>query len=236
MKTVGEICKAVSQQMNDQRPQYEYMRWTRDMLVGYMNQGLKEIAAYKPDAFARTLDLSLVAGRVQKLPEGVSLRGIGAGRDGRMAHASEDSLLKSFTGYAPCPPRPQMKNGRIHYAVKSFAVDSADPSFFYVSPPVPVGISVSIKAQVDGVVTEYTLADWDKTVVVSDKYYNNLLTYMRGQAYALDHESQVSLSQSAALLTSFYQVMGVKYKVEAARNSGYENGKIGTGDLRSARV
>lgn len=236
MNTVGHICLHVSHQMNDQRAHAQYTRWTRSMLVEYLNQGLKEIATYKPDAFARTLDLTLVAGRAQTLPEGVSLRGFGAGTDGRLAHESDDSLLKSFTGFAPCPPRPKMKNGRLDYSIKSFSVDNADPNIFYVSPPVPLGANLTVKANVDGSSEEYTLADWDETVAISDKYYNNLLTYMEAMAYGVDTESQVSLNEKARLLGLFYQTMGVKYKVEAARNSGYENGRVGTGDPRSARV
>lgn len=236
MNTVGHISAVVSGQLNDQRPNQQFMRWTRADMVEYLNQGLKEIATYKPDAFARTLELQLVAGRVQKLPEGVSLRGIGAGKDGRLAHSSDDALLKSFTGYAPCPPRPRMKNGKVVYAVKSFSADSADPSIFYVSPPVPIGLTVKINAQVDGLAVEYTLADWDREVIISDKYYNNLITYMKAMAYQKDSESQVSLSEAASLLRLFYQTMGAKYKIEAARNSGHFNGEVGTGDPRSAMV
>lgn len=236
MNTVGHICTSVSRDLNDQRAGNEFTRWTRKAMVEYLNRGIKEIAAYKPEAFARTIDLTLVPGRTQTLPEGVSLRGFGAGTGGNMTHSSDDTLLKAFAGYASCPPRPKMKNGKLQYAVKSFSVDSADPSLYYVSPPVPIGANVSVKAQVDGMVEEYTLADWDKEVYISDRYYNNLITYMQACAYGLDSESSINRAESARLLSQFYQVMGVKYKIEAARNSGYENGHVGTGDPRSARV
>lgn len=236
MRTVEQICVSVSRDLNDQRPNQEFMRWTREMLVEYLNRGLKEIAAYKPNAFAQTLPLTLKPGRAQTLPEGVSLRGFGAGKDGRLAHSSDGEMLKAFTGYAPCPPRPRMKNGKLDYAIRSFAADNADPSIFYVSPPVPMGATVTVEAHVDGLHVEYTLADWNKVVRISDAYYNSLLTYMLALAYKLDTESLVSAQESARLMSLFYQVMGVKYKIDAARNSGYENGNVGTGDPRSARV
>lgn len=234
MKTVGDICEHVSFQLNDQRPHREFSRWSRALLVEYLNQALKEIATYKPDAFSETIDILLQPGRIQKLRSGVTLRGL-LGPDGVPAPQSEDAVLKAFLRYAPCPPRPRMVNGRLDYNVKSYSVDSADSSMFYVSPPVPAGANVTMRAQVDGSAKEYTLKHWNDQVFVSDKYYNNMIDYMMARAYRMDSESQVSAAEAGRLLNLFYQTMGAKYKIEAARNSGYYNGEIGTGD-RSARL
>lgn len=235
MKTVADICEHVSFQLNDQRPHREFSRWGRAIMVEYLNQAIKEIATYKPDAFSETIAVTLKAGRMQQLEGGVTLRGL-IGPDGIPVPESDDGILKGFVRYAPCPPKPRIVNGRLDYKVKSYSVDSADSSTFYVSPPVPAGANVTVRAQVDGRTREYTLADWDEVVKISDKYYNNMLDYMTAKAYRMDAESQVSANEANNLFRLFYQSMGVKYKIEAARNSGYHNGEIGTGDPRSARL
>lgn len=233
MATVKHLVTHVSRQLNDQRKNKQFTRWTRLDLLEYLNQALKEIATYRPEAFARTIDLPLVAGRTQQVPEGTTLRGFGSDSKGNTAHSTDDALLKAFGAYIACPPKVEMENGSVVYAVKSFAVDSIDPKVFYVSPPVPIGITVVVKAQIDGKAPEYTVADWGVAVEIQDKFYNNLIDFMKARAYQLDSESLVSTQESQRLYQLFYQVMGVKYKIDSARNSGYYNGEIGTGDPRS---
>lgn len=233
MQTVGQIATHVSRQMNDQRRGKEFTRWTRTDMLGYLNQGLKEIGAYRPEAYAVTVALALVSGIKQTVPDGGKLRGFAPGAQGNTAHSSDDRLMKAFGAYATCPPRIVMRNGKVVYAVKTFAVDSIDPKTFYVSPPVPAGLTISVQAQVDGTTPEYTLADWNKPVTIVDSFYNNLVDFMMAQAYKMDTESQVSAAASQRLLQLFYQVMGVKYKIDSARNSGYYMGELGTGDPRA---
>lgn len=233
MATVEHIITHVSRQLNDQRKNKQFTRWTRADLLEYLNQGLKEIAAYRPEAFSATIDLPLVPGKTQTVPEGTTLRGFGADANGNTAHSTDDTILKAFNAYVACPPKVVMKDGNVVYAIKSFSVDSIDPKTFYVSPPVPFGITVTVKAQVDGKAPEYSLANWNTSIPVQDKFYNSLIVYMTAMAYKLDSESLVSTQESQRLLQLFYQVMGVKYKIDSARNSGYYNGEIGTGDPRS---
>lgn len=233
MATVKHIITHVSRQLNDQRKNKQFTRWTQADLLEYLNQALKEIAAYRPEAFAKTLALALVPGKTQTVPEGTTLRGFAADTNGNTAYSTDDTLLKAFGAYAACPPKTVMKDGKVVYNVKTFSVDSIDPKTFYVSPPVPSGVAITVQAQVDGDAPEFSLADWNKEVAIQDKFYNSILVYMTAMAYKLDSESVVSVQEAQRLLQLFYQVMGVKYKIDSARNSGYYNGEIGTGDPRS---
>lgn len=232
MKTVGQTIKHVSMQLSDQRQNHEYVRWKVNDLHDYLNQGLMEIGAYRPDAFANTYEIDLVPGRVQQAPNGDAVQSI-SDSDGRMVHKSDAPLLKAFSAYFDAGDALRLCDGQIVYKLRSFASDETDPTLFYVSPPVPRGIKAKAKIQVNSRAPQYKGGDWDTPIAIQEKYYNNLIDFMLARAYAKDTESQVSAAKSQRLLQLFYQSMGAKYKIDSARNSGYYLGKVGTGDPRS---
>ena len=233
METLGYIITHVSGQLSDQRVGSEFTRWTRENLLEYLLEGLKEIGAYRPEAFSVTGVHTLVPGRVQQLANSAVLEAIVANSDNTPAHKSDDKLLKAFGAYGNCVTKTLFVNGNPTYAVKSYAIDSDNNKIFYVSPPVPAGLTVTVTATTNVLATRYTLAGWNTQVVLQDKFYNNLIDYMMARAYQKDTESQVSQRQAQTLLQLFYQAMGAKYRIDAGKNSGFYNGEVGTGDSRS---
>lgn len=231
MNTVGEIVKHVSEQLNDQQLKLEYTRWNRETLLEYMNQALKEIGTYRPDAFVVDQIITLVAGTTQNIGAFKSLKAIHV--NGIPMHATDASLLSAFLPYDYCPPKVTYKNGTPTYDLKSFAISPHDERTFYVSPPVPAGLVPTVKATLFGEVPELTLAEWDTELAMSDKYYNNLIDFMLARAYELDSESPNSRANSQMYMSRFYTAMGVKYKVDSAFKSGFYQGQIGTGDPRA---
>lgn len=236
MRSIGEIIKHQSGQMNDQQWQREYARWTRPMWLEYMNEGLAEIGAYRPEAFSAIVPIPLVTGSTQALPAGVSgLTGITDNGSGLAAREASAALAEAFSAYAVCKPYVKYVNGAPVYSVSSYYADTRNARAFYVQPPVPAWASITIQASVNKDAPQYTLADWNTTPDIDSKFYNNLLDFMQARAYGLDSESAVSLSESKKLFSLFYQAMGVKYKIDSAYKSGYYLGQIGEGDPR-ARV
>lgn len=233
MKTVGKIIEHVSSQLNDQGFKLEYVRWKRETQLEYMNEALKEIGAHRPDAFTRTESLALVAGTKQSVGAFKTLKNL-HDINGIPVHESDANLLAAFMPYDYCAPKVQYRNGSPTYSIKSFAVSGTDSKVFYVSPPVPQGLTPTVTATLIGEAPELTLADWDTELAMEDKFYNNLLDFMQARAYELDNESANSRANSQMFLTRFYQAMGVKYKVDAAVKSGYYKGEVGTGDPRAA--
>lgn len=232
MNTVGQIITHVSGQLNDQGFKLEFVRWTRELQLEYVNQALKEIGAYRPDAFTVTAEITLVAGIKQSVAAYKTLKDLHDG-NGLPIQSGDAAILKSFVGYDYCTPRVQFKNGAPVYNVKSFAVSGSDIKTFYVSPAVPAGLSPKVIATLIGEAPELTLADWDTKLEMQDKYYNNLLDFMQARAYELDSESPNSRANSQMYFQRFYSAMGVKYKVDSAVKSGFWKGQVGTGDPRA---
>lgn len=232
MNTVGEIITHVSSQLNDQGFKLEFVRWTREIQLEYMNQALKEIGAYRPDAFTATAEIELVPGVKQSVEKFKTLKDI-HDSSGTPLHATDANILKAFAVHDYCPPKVQFKNGAPVYNIKSFAVSDTDIKTFYVSPPVPAGLSPKVQATLIGEAPELTLADWNIPLAMQDKYYNNLLDFMQARAYELDSESPNSRANSQMYFQRFYSAMGIKYKIDSALKSGFWKGQVGTGDPRA---
>jgi hypothetical protein len=227
MDTVGQYVTHVSGQMNDQRPSRAFTRWGRGLLLDYLNLGLTEIGAYRPEAFAKDEITTLVAGATQTIDASKTLIGLSSNMDGTPILPGDIEMATAFNAYAICPIEPRIINGKANYLVRSFAFDSKNTHKFYVDPPVPKGMTVQVNATVTGDVPQYTLADWDKPVEMESKFDASLIDYMMAKAFELDMESAQSRTNSQGLFKKFYDVMGVKYRVESKYRSGNYLGEVG---------
>lgn len=232
METLGDLLTHVSGQLSDQQRQREFIRWNRGTLLEYANQGLAEIGAYRPDAFASTVNHLLATGAKQTVDTLGSVESIEA--NGVPLNDADISIYRAFAAYATCPPKVRMRNGRPDFKLRSVSIDPNQKGVFYVSPPIPAGLKITVKVKVNGGAPQYTLADWNKPIDMQLKYINNLIDFVMARAYQRDTESQISKANAQRLFSLFYQAMGVKYKIDSAFNSGYYKGEVGTGDPRAA--
>lgn len=235
MKTIGQIVTDTSRQLNDQYLGREFQRWSRALLLTYYNGAMAEILSYKPEAFAKTEAVTLVAGSRQTLADSYkSIVGVVSNADGSMVGEADLDLLRAFSPYSCCADDVVFDSfGTPKYIAKSYAIDPKEPKVFYISPPVPVGLTPTVNINAIVPPDEATLATWGATVPVDFKYQENILDYMMGRAFDIDTESAMSRSNADKHLSRFYTAMGVKYRVEAAYRAGNYNGNIGDGDPRA---
>lgn len=233
MNSIGSLIQHVSGQLNDQQHLLEYSRWTRGMLMDYYAQALAALRQYRMDAFTSTKEIPLVPGARQTAPGFSQVISVTANADGTPAVATDAQMLKAFSQYAHCAPRLQRRNGKLVYAVRSVGIDTQEPNVFYVSPPLPAGMTASVTAVVVTAPRTYTLADWDKPLDFDTKYINQIIDYMQARAYELDIEARTSKMDAERFYTHFYRALGINYKMESAFGSGYYKGQTGTGDPRA---
>jgi hypothetical protein len=119
------------------------------------------------------------------------------------------------------------------YKARTYAIDPKEPKAFYVSPPVPTGLTPTVKATVFTPPTKYTLTNINDDVLVHNKYEQSILDYMLGRAFQIDLESPQGRANANTHLSNFYNLFGMKYKFEAAYRAGNYNGSIGDGDPRA---
>jgi hypothetical protein len=233
---VGEYLLNASGQLNDQATGREYTRWTRARLLSYFNGALAEIFTYKPEVFATEVTLTLAAGHRQITAIGQHLVSINKNTNGKMVSEADLDLLRAFAPHDCCAGVVMFDaQGNPTYAAKSYAIDPKEPRAFYVSPPVPTGLTPTVQATVNQQPAAYTLADINVDVPIVNKYQENILDYMQGRAHFIDMESPMARQLANTHFTMFYGALGVKYKIQSAYASGNYNGQVGDGDPR-ARV
>lgn len=234
MKKVSEYVTQASTQLNDQKPEREFTRWTRALLVNYLNGALTEILSYKPDAFAEETNLTLVAGAKQEISNpSATLSAVVANSDGSLIGEADLDLLRAYAPFNCCVDDVSFDSfGNPDYRVKSYAIDPKNTSTFYVSPAVPVGLTPVVRANLIQPPQAYTLTEWDIEVPIEAKYQECILDYMMARAHDIDNESPQAVQNANRLFSKFYNALGVKYKIESAYRAGNYNGQIGEGDPR----
>lgn len=245
MKEVGEYVTGASVLLNDQQVGREFTRWSRALLVSFLNDALAEIAAHKPEAFARQEELRLEPGRVQhiesvvgmgnEIPLGARLVSIDTNADGSTVYEADYDLTQAFAPFNCCDePLELDRHGRPRYRVVSYSINPRDTKSFTVSPPVPAGLSPVVRATIVGAIPQYTAQSHFSTpVYIEPKYQAAILDYIVGKAFEIDTESPSSRTNADRHLGRFYTMLGVKYRYEAAYRAGNVNGAVGDGDPRS---
>jgi len=230
--TLKDICVEVSRQLNDQRKDLEFTRWTRDMLINYASDSFIQVSLYRPDAFTNPQDITLSPGVRQKLPDGdVSLASVLDNNDpsSPLAVIRDDIGLVRAFAKKTCSYELD-KNGNVIYKLTAYSYDPRTPGYFFVSPPVPNGMNplpvVTIAAVADA--PTLTKADWLKPLPINtNKYYNAFIAWMMARAYEIDTESEYSFRNMQTQRSEFYKMMGVKYQMESKFNSAWYLGQRG---------
>ena len=206
------------------------------MLVGYLNDALSEISGIRPDAFALRQNITLAAGFIQAVPDGtmaiVRLECNGTlEAPGRMIYEGDMEYMRA-QGSVPAPLRKTryFPNGQVKFDVRSFQIDPKDPKTYYVSPEVPVGITVNVVGTMVMNPPCYTPLQLDEIVDVQPVVYNLVQDFMLGRAFEIDSESRESQANSAKHFTQFYQFFGLTYKQQGTWRSGAYLGSTPAGN------
>jgi len=225
MPTLKATAEEVSRQLNDQQRGFEYTRWSRVSIIQYVYDGLLQVALYRPDAFTSPVDVTLVPGNKQTLPDGVT--NIVGFVD--PLNVTEDSfgLTRAFNKKA-CSEEYDC-DGNVVYSLKSYNYDARNPKYFFVSPPVPNGLPTPPVVTLVGVsappVVDTTW--WLKELPGDVKYHNAVVAWALSRAYEVDTESENSFRLMNFQRSEFYRMMGIKYQMDSKFTSGWYAGQRG---------
>lgn len=188
------------------------IRWPQAELLDWLNDGQREIALYKPNAFVKNLSRPLTAGTKQALPaDGVSLvdvvrnMGTNGTTPGAAVRAVAREILDSQT--------PNWHAATPATAIKHFVYSVLDPKNFYVYPP------SDGTGQVEVI---YAAAPADATLVgtitLDDIFVTALVNYVLYRAYSKDAEFAANASAAAAYYQAFQGNLAGKAGAEASSN------------------
>lgn len=188
------------------------IRWPQSELLDWLNDGQREIALYKPNAFVKNQSKQLSPGTKQALPaDGVSLidvvrnMGTNGTTPGNAVRAVSREILDSQT--------PSWHASTAAAAAKHFVYSVLDPKNFYVYPPNDGTGNVEII---------YVAAPADatlgSTITLDDIFVTALVNYILYRAYSKDAEFAANATAAQAYYQAFQGNLAGKAGAEAASN------------------
>lgn len=187
------------------------VRWPETELLGWLNDGQREIALLKPDVSNKTGPAPLVAGTRQALPsDGVTLikvtrnMGTNGTTAGEAIRKVPQDLMDSQT--------PGWHTTTATNVVKHYMYDSRAPRVYYVWPP---SLGTTQVELVYGA-PPADVATVSSVITVDDIYANALIDYVLFRAYSKDLELAGNAERAGAAKAMFQQSLGAKAQADAA--------------------
>lgn len=183
-------------------------RWPEDELLGWLNDGQREIVLNKPDANPTNESVALTAGTKQSIPtSGMQLlkvvrnMGTDGSTVGRAITLIDQRILDE--------QRSDWHTETQVAAIKHYSFDERDPRHFYVYPPADGTSQIEL-------VYASAPADLDigDTISIDDIYANALLDYVLYRAYAKDADYAVNNQRVLSAYKSFLSSLGKREQIE----------------------
>jgi hypothetical protein len=185
-------------------------RYTGDELLGWFNDGQREVVTYKPDAYVVTNPLKLAEGTLQEIPgTAVSLIEVvrNMGSDGETPGDHIRLIDKRFLN----AQRPSWASDSPSATVRFYMYDDRVPRRFEVYPPQPAANQGYVLVSCAETPPDLGKDAEDTTMLVDDIYANAIVHYIVAKAVSGEPEHT---SLAAAHMSMFLQAMGVKEEVE----------------------
>ena len=210
------------------------IRWTRTELLGYLNDGQRELVTIKPEACTINTAIKLAAGLTkQSVPDAaIALLDVtrNMGSDGTTPGRAISITSKSMLD-AVAPTWSSASNSEGY--ITHFTYDPRNPKVFYVYKKAP---ATDLYVEVMYSSVPAAAADSSTGVIgVDDIYANALLDYVLYRAYAKDAETQ-----NAQLATAHYQAfensLGIKASGDLASNPNLKASQFNPAISGSAKI
>lgn len=206
MNATGMILTLAAQQLQDTTGQ----KWDISVLVPYINLFLLEVMNLKPEAYATTQNITLIAGPIQSLPAGaINLIDVvcNMGVSGTVRGLEIQDILKdSMDDLVP---------GWMSYTasdvVQFVVIDPRNPKKFGVFPPQP-----ATPAKIEAVLTiaPTPITSQDGTFPFDDGYIPPAIDYVIFRALAEETSQPNAMAKSTLFFNSFLQKLGLRTNQE----------------------
>ena len=190
------------------------IRWPTAELLGWLNDGQREIVLRKPDAYTKSEAIVMTASETkQSIPAaGIQLidvvrnMGTGGATPGRAVTRTERYILDS--------QRPDWNTETGSATVKHYMFDERNPKVFYVYPP-QAATPGYVEAVYSAAPAE--LATGAATLTLDDVYSSALLDYVLYRAYSKDSDIAPNAPQRAvAHYEAFLKSLGAQEQAETS--------------------
>lgn len=190
------------------------VRWPSSELLGWLNDGQREIVALNHSANSKTANLTCAAGTKQTIPtDGITLMDVvrNMGTSGTVPGTAVRMVSRTILD----AQLPDWHSSTSSTVIKHYCFDARTPKNFYVYPPAQSGT----KLEIVYAATPTDVAVAGDTIALDDIYANALVDYMLFRAYSKDTEFAGNASRAAAARQSFENSLGLKAQSDAASDA-----------------
>lgn len=188
------------------------VRWTVSELLGWLNDGQRELVRIKPNAYVLTVPVQLSVGAKQSLPaDGISLidipcnMGSSGATPGRVIRQVDRRILDA---QVPSWPAMTPVNDVLHYCYTPL-----DIKVFYVYPP-----SAGNYVEMQYLAIPADITDVNSTITLDDVYAAPLLDYILYRAYQKDADYSQNEGLSQVHGQAFNNALQAKVAAEQMAN------------------
>ena len=186
------------------------VRWTTPKVIRYANDGQRDIALYRPDAFTTNTVFTCAVGSKQALPAGATklLSITRNGDNGRVVTPIKRELLDASV--------PLWHSTTPSALIMHTIYDERDPLVFYVYPPATN--TATLQMQYANVPVDIAtpssdfLAGVSGNLSVGDLFVNALLDYVLFRAYSEEAEYAGDPVRASAALARYANALGIEIK------------------------
>jgi hypothetical protein len=195
------------------------VRWPQEELLRYLNDARREIAVVRPDLYATTSTVTLVAGTKQSLPtDGIRLidviRNMPAGAAGAAIRIVEREILDA--------QKPSWHTETASAATKHFMYDERNPRVYYLYPPATG--SHQIEITYGQTPTDIALANIGSTELLQEDVYTGaMVDYVCYRAFSKDSEYAGNAGRAQAHYQQFINSLGLGGKVQMTQSPNTVN-------------
>lgn len=190
------------------------IRWPQTELLDWVNDGQREIALYKPNAFVKNTSVQLVAGTKQTIPaDGVSL--VDVTRNMGTNGATPGVAIRVVTREILDSQLRDWHSSAASATVRHYVYTPLDPKTFYVYPPQPTSGQNQVEVVYAANPTDTTLVG---TITLDDVYLTALLAYVLYRAYTKDAEYANNAQVAQAYYAQFQAILTGKASGEGVSN------------------
>jgi len=206
------------------------VRWTSTELLGWLNDGQRDIVLLKPDTNVTTDDYKLAAGTKQRIPDGTAtyqnetpttldagITLVGVKRNMGTNGTTPGRAITIIDMRIMDTNNPGWHSETGAAEVKHYMFDARNPKVFYVTPPQPAADQGYVEVAYASIPSDVAI---DAAISLDDTYANVLLDYILYRAYQKDADYSKDNARVQAYYASFMGALGFvdkKEQVEAPK-------------------
>ena len=190
------------------------IRWPDSTeLLGWLNDGQREVLILKPNAYVKNEAMSLAAGTKQSIPtNGIQLIDLtrNLGTDGNTPGRAIRIVMREILD----AQNPDWHTDTPSQVTKHYTFTPLDPKHFYFWPPA----TGSTKAEVVYAAVPESIASLNATITLDDIYTNVLVDYILYRAYSKDTDYAADPARAGAHQASYTGALTGKTQGEVIVN------------------